>query len=67
MTRAVRQSEPVKRMRASQTAISATLRALKASGVPVDKVLVVGGQVEIHCGQVEGAASTKKDRGLEQW
>lgn len=54
-------------MRASQAAISATLRALKASGVPVDKVLVVGGQVEIHCGLVEGAGAPEKDDGLKQW
>ncbi|TPN26588.1 hypothetical protein FKO01_25250 [Mesorhizobium sp. B2-3-3] len=59
-------SEP-KRMRASQTAIRATLQALKASGVPVDRVCVIGGQVEIHCGAVEGENSTDKDGGLKQW
>lgn len=56
-----------KRLRASQSAIRATLQALKASGVPVDKVCVIGGHVEIHCGPVEGGSITEKDGGLEQW
>jgi len=54
-------------MRASQTAIGATLRALKAAGVPVDKVCVIGGQVEIHCGHVDGSTAPEKDEGLEKW
>lgn len=57
----------VKRLRASQSAIRATLAAMRASGVPVDKVCVIGGQVEIHCGPVDGNASTEKDEGLEKW
>ncbi|MGX5827403.1 hypothetical protein [Mesorhizobium sp. 43Arga] len=56
-----------KRLRASEAAIRAALQALKSSGLPVDKVCVIGGQVEIHCGQVEGAATPEKDQGLEQW
>ncbi|TIR97928.1 MAG: hypothetical protein E5X01_26990 [Mesorhizobium sp.] len=57
----------IKRTRASQSAIRATLQALKAAGLPVDKVLVVGGQVEIHCGHVEGGSTPEKDGGLKQW
>lgn len=67
MTQAARIAPETKRLRASQSAIRATLDALKAAGVPVDKVCVIGGQVEIHCGQIEGTASSKKDGGLEQW
>jgi hypothetical protein len=57
----------VRRTRASQSAIRATLAAMKASGMPVDKVCVIGGHVEIHCGQVEGENAPEKDGGLEQW
>lgn len=56
-----------KRLRASQTAIRATLAAIKASGLPVDKVCVIGGHVEIHCGTVEGGTIPEKDEGLEKW
>lgn len=57
----------VRRLRASEAAIRATLQALKAAGMPVDKVLVVGGQVEIHCGHVEGGNAPEKDEGLKEW
>lgn len=66
MSRALTPSE-IKRTRASQSAIRAALAALKASGLAVDKVCVIGGQVEIHCGHVEGETSATKDQGLEQW
>lgn len=56
-----------KRLRASETAIRAALRAVRASGLPVDKVCVIGGHVEIHCGHVEGSAAPAKDEGLEEW
>jgi hypothetical protein len=67
VTKAFRPPPEVRRLRASESAIRATLQALKASGLPVDKVLVVGGQVEIHCGHVEGNVGPTKDEGLEQW
>jgi hypothetical protein len=66
MSRLLAPSE-IKRTRASQAAIRAALEAVKASGLPVDKVCVIGGQVEIHCGNVEGVAAATKDEGLEQW
>jgi hypothetical protein len=66
MSRAAQAPEP-KRVRASQSAIRATLSAMKAAGVPVDKVCIIGGNVEIHCGPVEGAATAEKDGDLEQW
>ncbi|MGN6775969.1 hypothetical protein [Rhizobium sp.] len=67
MTKAFRPPSEMRRLRASEAAIRATLQALKASGLPVDKVLVVGGQVEIHCGHVEGRNEPEKDGDLEQW
>ncbi|TPM89824.1 hypothetical protein [Mesorhizobium sp. B2-1-3A] len=65
--RAERIAPEPKRLRASEAAIRAALQALKASGLPVDKVCVIGGHVEIHCGHVDGGASPEKDEGLEKW
>ncbi|WP_156394432.1 hypothetical protein [Mesorhizobium sp. Root172] len=56
-----------RRLRASRSAIQAALAAMKASGVPVDKVCVIGGHVEIHCGRVDGGTAPEKDEGLEKW
>lgn len=56
-----------KRLRASQSAIRAALSAMKASGLPVDKVCVIGGHIEIHCGHVEAGSGPEKDEGLEKW
>lgn len=67
MSRAAALTIGTKRLRASRAAISAALQAIKASGLPVDKVCVIGGQVEIHCGQVEGSIGAEKDGSLEQW
>lgn len=67
VTQAARIAPETKRLRASQSAIRATLDALRAAGVPVDKVCVIGGQVEIHCGHVEGVGASEKDGGLKQW
>ena len=67
MTKPFSPPPEVRRLRASEAAIRATLQAMRAAGVPVDKVLVVGGQVEIHCGQVEGVVAPEKDGGLKQW
>lgn len=67
MTRQLAIQPATKRLRASRAAISAALDAIQASGLPVDKVCVIGGQVEIHCGQVEVSDTPKKDGGLEQW
>ncbi|RUW97337.1 hypothetical protein EN784_01395 [bacterium M00.F.Ca.ET.141.01.1.1] len=67
MTKAFRPPVDVKRLRASQAAIRVTLRALKEAGLPVDKVCVIGGQVEIHCGHLDGGTAVEKDEGLQQW
>lgn len=70
MTRAaaIDMPSPVRsRVRASENAIRAALKAVLETGLSVDKVCVNGGQVEIHCGGVEGPGRPAKDEGLEKW
>lgn len=55
------------RVRASEAAIKAALRAIRGTGISVEKVCVTGGQIEIHCGQVEDMEPAEKDDGLEKW
>jgi len=55
------------RTRASEAAIRAALRAIKGAGLPVDKVCVSGGSIEIHCGTIEARKTDEKDGGLEEW
>lgn len=55
------------RVRASEKAIRAALKAIQDAGLPVDKVCVSGAQIEIHCGHIESGEPGKKDDGLEQW
>lgn len=56
-----------KRSRASERAITAALAAMKSAGLPVDKVCVNGGQIEIHVQHVEGQPEAQNDRGLKDW
>lgn len=56
-----------KRSRASERAITAALAAMKSAGLPVDKLCVNGGQVEIHVHAVEGAGEAENDGGLKDW
>jgi hypothetical protein len=58
---------PATRIRASEKAIRAALRAIQDAGLPVDKVCVNGSQVEIHCLAVEETKPTKNDGGLKSW
>lgn len=58
---------PSKRIRASESAIRAALKAIQDAGLPVDKVCISGGQVEIHCRSVEDAKSAENDGGLKKW
>ena len=46
----------------------AALKALRDAGVPVEKVVVIGSQVEIHCGSA-GAGNLDQDEhdGPEPW
>lgn len=56
-----------KRVRASEHAITAALNAIKAAGLPVEKLCITGGQVEIHCTPVEAQPEEEKDWGLKKW
>ena len=56
-----------KRVRASEPAIRAALTALRNAGLPVGKVCINGGQVEIHCSSVEAPAAAQNDEGLKEW
>lgn len=55
------------RVRASEPAITAALKALRQAGMSVEKVCVKGGQVEIHCGHVELKPEGDKGGDLDQW
>lgn len=63
-----------KRVRASEAAVSAVLRAMAANGIAVGKICIVGGQVEIHCaGEPDkpndpyALTPEEKARGLKAW
>lgn len=67
MTRAPDHPPQPTRTRASESAIRAALRAIQEAGLPVEKVCVNGGRVEIHCAAVDRAELRAKDDGLEKW
>jgi len=54
------------RVRASETAIKAALKALGSAGLTVHKVCVNGGKVEIHTLPVE-ETKPRKPNGPKQW
>lgn len=56
-----------KRVRASEAAVSAVLRAMAANGIAVGKICVVGGQVEIHCGAPTKDAGSGREDGTKSW
>lgn len=60
-------SNPVKRVRASENALRIALKVVKDSGLPVEKLCVNGGQIEIHIAGVEGKPLEYNDEGLEKW
>lgn len=55
------------RVRTSEKAIRSALKAIQDAGLPVDKVCVSGGLIEIHCRSVAGDRPENKDSGLEEW
>jgi len=67
MTKALDRQPSSQRIRASESAIRAALKAIQDAGLPVEKLLVKGGQVEIHCRHIEDAEQEEKDTGLEKW
>lgn len=56
-----------KRVRASERAITAALNAIKAAGLPVEKLCVNGGQVEIVIHGVEAEQEDENHGGLKDW
>lgn len=66
MTRALAEIAAT-RTRTSEKAIRAALRAIQDAGLPVEKVCVNGGKVEIHCAPVERVNERPDDKGLEKW
>lgn len=58
---------PARRVRTSESALRIALKVMRDAGLPVDKVCITGGQIEIHCGAVDGEHADKNDGGLEKW
>ncbi|MFN7093267.1 MAG: hypothetical protein ACK4P4_22280 [Allorhizobium sp.] len=56
-----------KRIRASDHALRIALKAVQDAGLPVDKVCVTGGQIEIHCRPIDAGTEAANDRGLKEW
>lgn len=57
----------VKRVRASERAVTAALKAMKNAGLSVEKLCVVGGQINIHAATIENSPDQTEDSGIEQW
>lgn len=55
------------RNRVSERALSVTLKAMRDAGLPVDRVCITGGKVEIHCVPIADDARAADDGGLEKW
>lgn len=56
------------RIRPSEAAIKAALKAMQEAGIPVNKLCVTGSRVEIHAGTVETEEPAEKDDPrLQQW
>lgn len=55
------------RIRTSEKAIRAALKAVQDAGLSVDKVCVTGAQIEIHCGSVVNEEPPENDGRLKQW
>lgn len=55
------------RIRASERAVTATLKAMRNAGVPVEKLRVIGGQVEIIIASVEEDEAPEHSDLIEEW
>jgi len=55
------------RVRASETALRKALKVARESGLAVDKLLISGGQFELHFAGVERENRPEHDEGLEKW
>lgn len=56
-----------KRVRASEAAVSAVLRAMEANGIAVGKLCISGGKVEIIPAGIEKPTQPKNHGGLKDW
>ncbi|WP_252835649.1 hypothetical protein [Ciceribacter sp. RN22] len=56
-----------KRVRASERAVSAVLRAMAANGIAVGKICISGGQVEFIPTGVEETTKPTNNGGLKDW
>lgn len=59
--------DPQKRVRASEHALKAAIKAMQECGLSVEKLSISGGRIEIHCGAIEGVTPTDEYAGLEKW
>ncbi len=60
-------TNPRSRTRVSERALTVTLKAMQEAGMPVDRVCITGGQIEIHCTPIAGETRKANDGGLEKW
>ncbi|MDR6632394.1 hypothetical protein J2X72_001178 [Phyllobacterium sp. 1468] len=67
MTSAAHAATEAKRIRASERAFRIALKVIRDAGLPVGKVCITGGQIEIHCADVDANETGQKDEGLKQW
>jgi len=64
---AIAGAQPVKRVRASERALRIALKVVQETGLPVEKLCVNGGQIEIHCGHIEVGTPSPDHGGLKDW
>ncbi|KQS83448.1 hypothetical protein ASG58_22200 [Rhizobium sp. Leaf383] len=55
------------RVRASERTLRLALQAAKDAGLPVDRLCISGGKIEIHFGGVADGAPAKPDGRLKEW
>jgi hypothetical protein len=62
-----RAPKPASRTRVSERALTVTLKAMQGAGIPVERVCITGGQIEIHCAPIAEETRKANDAGLEKW
>jgi len=60
-------AQTAKRVRASERALRIALKVIQETGLPVEKLCVTGGQIEIHCGHIDEATPSPDHGGPEDW
>jgi hypothetical protein len=59
--------QPARRVRASERALRIALKVVQDSGLSVEKLCVNGGQIDIHCMNIEEKTPSTDDGGLKDW